>query len=125
MEIPPPTSPPAPGPATWNNLQLGETPEHQASRELRYKEGMDMYFKQHTFYQNVKKEWEYYHAIQTKLQDNIQDIVAKQKVAKLRTYLSVRTLLQDLKVSSALQEATTKRSISVEYHHLMNIRLIE
>ena len=37
----------------------------------------------------------------------------------------VRTWLKDLKASLALTEATTKRSISVEYHRLMNIKLTE
>ena len=44
---------------------------------------MNMYFKRHTIYRDVKKEWEYYHAIQTKLRDKIQATVAKQKTAKL------------------------------------------
>lgn len=30
-----------------------------------------MYFKQHTIYQDVKKEWKYYYAIQTKLLNKI------------------------------------------------------
>lgn len=77
MEPPPPAPPPAPGPATRNNQPLGETPEQQTSCELRYKESMDMYFKRHTIYRNAKKEWEYYHAVQTKLRDKIQGTVAK------------------------------------------------
>ena len=125
MELPPPAAPPASGPATRNNQPQGETPEQRASRELRYKEGMDMYFKRHTIYRDDKKEWEYYHAIQTKLRDKIQATVAKQKAAKLRAHLPVRTWLQDLRASSAPPEATTKRSISVEYHRLMNIGLTE
>ena len=124
MEPPPEMPPPAPGPTTRNAPQ-GETPEQRASRESRYKEDMDMYFKRHTIYRDAKKEWEYYHAIQTKLRDKIQATVAKQKAAKLRANLSVRTWLKDLKALSAPPEATTKRSISVEYHRLMNIGLTE
>lgn len=51
--------------------------------------------------------------------------MAKQKAAKLRAHLPVRTWLKDLKASSAPPGATTKRSISVEYHRLMNIGLTE
>ena len=36
-----------------------------------------MYLKRHTIYGDAKKEWEYYHAIQTKLWDKIQAMVAK------------------------------------------------
>ena len=50
MELPPLVPPPAPGPATRNNQPLRETPEQQASCELRYKEGMDMYFKRHSMH---------------------------------------------------------------------------
>ena len=76
-------------------------------------------------HRDAKKEWEYYHAIQTKLRDKIQATVAKQKAARLRANLPVRTWLKDLKASSAPPEATTKRSISVEYHRLMNIGFTE
>ena len=72
----------ASGPTTRNAPQ-GETPEQQASRELRYKDDMDMYFKRHTIYRDAKKKWKYYHAIQTKLRDKIQATVAQQKAAKL------------------------------------------
>ena len=55
----------------------------------------------------------------------VQATVAKQKAAKLRAHLSGRTWLKDLKASSATSDATTKRSISVEYHCFMNIGLTE
>ncbi|MCJ1349118.1 hypothetical protein MMC31_007354 [Peltigera leucophlebia] len=98
---------PAPtlGPTTRNSQPPGETPEHRAGRESKYKEDMDMYFKRHTIYRDARKEWEYYHAVQTKLRDKIQ--------------------ATDLKASSAPPEATIKRSISVGYHRLMNIGLTE
>ena len=123
---PPPVVPASfAGPSTRSTQPPAETPEHQAGRESRYKENMDMYFKRHTIYRDVKKEWEYYHATQTKLRDKIQATVAKQKAAKLRAHLPVRTWLQDLKASSAPPEAITKRSISVEYHRFINIGLTE
>ena len=49
--------------------------------------------------------------------------MAKEKAAKLRTHLLVKTWLQDLKALSATSEAITKQSISLEYHRLMKIRL--
>ena len=72
-----------------------------------------MYFKRHTIYRDAKKKWEYYQAVQTKLQDKIQAMVVKQKAAKLRANLPVRTWLKDLKASSAAPEAPLKRSIAV------------
>lgn len=84
-----------------------------------------MYFKRYTIYRDDKKVWEYYHTIQTKLQDKIKVKVTKQKAAKLCAHLRVRTWLQDLKALSAPPKATTKQSISVKYHCLMNIRLRE
>lgn len=44
---------------------------------------MDIYFKRHIIYRDVKKKCKYYHIIQTKLQDKIEAIIAKQKAAKL------------------------------------------
>lgn len=82
-----------------------------------------MYFKRHIVYQDGKKEWDYYHAIQIKLWDKIKAIVAKQKAIKLCIHLPVRTWLQDLKALSAPPKATTKRFISVKYHCLINIGL--
>lgn len=70
-------------PTSRNTQPLGETPEHQAGRESRYKEDINIYFKRHTIYGDVRKVWDYYHAIQTKLQDKIQATVAKQKAVKL------------------------------------------
>ena len=59
------------------NTQLtGETSEHQIGCESRYKEDMDMYFKRYGIYRDARKEWEYYHAVQTKLRDKIQAEVA-------------------------------------------------
>ena len=52
-------------------------------------------------------------------------MVAKQKAAKFRANLLVKTWLKNLKALSALPKATTKQSISVKYHRLMNIRLTE
>lgn len=43
---------------------------------------MDIYFKQHIIYRDARKELEYYHVIQTKLQDIILATVAKQKTTK-------------------------------------------
>lgn len=45
--------------------------------------------------------------------------MAKQKAAKLRADLPVRTWLKDLKASTAPPENVTKRSISVEYHRFI------
>ncbi|MCJ1346517.1 hypothetical protein MMC31_004734, partial [Peltigera leucophlebia] len=84
---PPPHPAPTSGPTTRNSQPPGETPEHRAGRESKYKEDMDMYFKRHTIYRDARKEWEYYHAVQTKLRDKIQATVAKQKAAKLRANL--------------------------------------
>ena len=67
------------GPSTQSTQPPAETSEYQAGRESRYKENMDMYFKRHTIYKDIKKKWEYYHATQTKLQDKIQATVAQQK----------------------------------------------
>ena len=39
-------------------------------------ENIDMYFKRHEIYRDAKKEWQYYYAVQTKLQDKIQAVVA-------------------------------------------------
>ncbi len=124
IEAPPEATATTSGPTTRSS-QPPETPEHRAGRELRYKEDMDMYFKRHIIYRDAKKEWEYYHDVQTKLRDKIQATVAKQKAAKFRANLPVRTWLKDLKASSAPTEAAIKRSISVEYHRLMNIGLTE
>ena len=82
-----------------------------------------MYFKWHTIYRNAKKKWEYYHAIQTQLQDKIQATIAKQKAAKFQANFLVKSWLKDLKAMSAPPEATTKQSILVEYHRFMNIGL--
>ncbi len=124
MKLPPKMPPPVSGPTTRNAPQR-KTLEQQASRESRYKEVMDIYFKQHTIYRDPKKKQEYYHAIQTKLQDKIQAMIAKQKTAKLQVNLLVRTWFKDLKASLASSKATIKRSILVEYHRLMNIGLTE
>lgn len=86
---------------------------------------MDIYFKQHTIYRDAKKKSEYYHTIQTKLQDKIQTMIAKQKAVKLRANLLIRTWLKNFKVSSASTEIMTKQSISVDYYRLINIRLAE
>ena len=51
--------------------------------------------------------------------------MAKQKAARFRANLPIRTWLKDLKASSAPPEATIKRCISVEYHRLMNIGFTE
>ena len=74
MEPPPKMSPLAPG-LTTRNATHKKTREQQASCESKYKEDIDMYFKRYTIYTNTKKEWEYYHAIQTKLWDKIQATV--------------------------------------------------
>ncbi len=84
-----------------------------------------MYFKRYTICRDAKKEWKYYHAVQTKSQDKIQATVAKQKTAKLWANLPVSTWLKDLKASSAPAEGTIKQYISVEYHRPMNIGLTE
>ena len=84
-----------------------------------------MYFKRHTIYQDAKRKQKYYYTVQTKLRNKIQAIVVKQKFAKLRAHLLVRTWLQDLKVSLAPIETTTKRFISIEYHYIMKIGLTE
>ena len=56
---------------TTLNATHGETSKQRASRESRYKEDIDIYFKWHTIYRDAIKEWEYYLAIQTKLLDKI------------------------------------------------------
>lgn len=114
---------PTSGPTTWNSQPLGETFEYRVGHKSKYKEDMDMYFKKHIIYRDARKESEYYHVIQTKLQDIILAMVAKQKAAKFWANLPIRTWLKDVKALSALPVATIKRSISVEYYRLMNIRL--
>ncbi len=76
IEAPPEATSPTSGPTTRSS-QPQETSEHQASRELRHKEDMDMYFKSHIIYRDAKKGCEYYQSVQTKLQDKIQAKVVK------------------------------------------------
>ena len=72
-----------------------------------------------TWYKDAKENWKVYHAAQLKLQEKILETVTKQKAAKLRADLPVRTWLRDLKASTAPPENVTKRSISVEYHRFI------
>ena len=44
------------GPSTESTQSPAEIPKHRAGRESRYKENMDIYFKQHTIYRDVKNE---------------------------------------------------------------------
>lgn len=82
--------------------------KEQVSYELRYKKDIDIYFKWYTIYKNAKKEYIYYHSVQTKLQDEIQAILAKQKAPKLEANLLVRTWFKDLKILSISLETTIK-----------------
>lgn len=84
-----------------------------------------MYFKRHTIYWNIKKEWKYYQAFQTNLPDKIQATVAKQKTAKFYEHLLFKTWLQDLKTLSTPSKAITKRFISIKYHCFIDIRYTE
>lgn len=81
-----------------------------------------MYFKRYTSYRDAKKEWKYYHAIQTIMKEKIKAKVAKQKAAKLSANLPIRTWLQDLKALSIPPETTIEQSIFMKYHCLINIR---
>lgn len=63
--------------STQNTYLSAETLKHQIDCKSRYKKNINMYFKRSIIYINIKKKWEYYHAIQTKLRNKIQAIVAK------------------------------------------------
>lgn len=52
---------------TWNTQPTKKTPEHQTDNKSRDKKNMDIYFKWYRIYRDVRKKWEYYHVVQTKL----------------------------------------------------------
>lgn len=108
------------GHSTQSTQTLADTPDQQAARAARYKENMDIYFKQYQIYQGAKRDWTDYHTVTTKLRDKIQGSVAKQKAAKLRESLPVRTWLKELKAATASPEKVIKRSISVDYRQFMD-----
>lgn len=77
-----------------------ETADQQAAREARYTKALDTHVKLLSIYRVAKKDWDNYHTTVTKLRGKIQGSVARQKAAKFRTELPVRTWLRDLRLES-------------------------
>ncbi|MCJ1264005.1 hypothetical protein MMC22_003876 [Lobaria immixta] len=99
--------------------QRAPPPEQRAAREAKFDKEFDRYTKRHQIWRDAKTGWETFHSVQLRLREKILATIGKQKGAKLRADLPVRTWLSDLKASTAPPENVTKCSISVEYHRFI------
>ena len=125
LEPAPETPAQSSGPSTRRTQTPTQTEEQQEAKETRYGKALDTHVKLLNIYRVAKRDWDDYHTTVTKLRGKIQGSVIRQKAAKLRTELPVRTWLRDLRASTAPAEEATQRSILVEYNRFIHKEFTE